>query len=957
MKRGFFVKFLPIVLGALLLMESRVHATHIRAGEIIATRVSNSILKYRFSIIGYTDTGSTVEFGGGDIDFGDGTVVNIEEGAVFGETIPLGDEIAYNVFEIEHTFPGFGKYTIRFNERNRNAGVLNMSNSVDTPFYVETELLLDPVLGANNTPVFLVPPVDEAAEGARFIHNPGAFDPDDDSLAYRLVIPKQFKDRKVDDYVEPNDPQFYTDWANGNEAQNGRPTFQIDSITGDLVWDAPGLMGEYNIAFVVEEWRKISGEWFKLGFVTRDMQIIVKETDNERPEIDVPPDLCVEAGTPIGEVIVGTDPDGHPVKLEAFGGPFELQISPARVSPNPALFQPQPAQLAFNWQTDCNHVKRRPYEIQFKVTDQPEIGPKLVDFKTWRITVVAPAPTGLTASVEDGRSMRLNWDPYDCGIADKMQIWRRVDSYDFQPEECTVGMPDFAGYELVTTLDDIVFEDNQGNTQYVTTYIDDNNGLGLSPGANYCYRIVAEFPEPTGGESFSSNEACNLINSDAPITINVDVNTTDKENGEVMLRWYSPFEADPTQFPRPYSYQILRSTVASGSTSSEVIATTSDTTYVDTGLNTTDNVYRYTLQAYDNNGILIGHSASASAVRLELTPSVSSMELSWSADVPWSNNTQKFPRHYIYRDQVNPNMPENLILIDSVDVSLGGFRYVDDGSFNGEALVDTEEYCYYIQTQGSYGNTQIIEPLLNRSQEVCGQPNDLIPPCTPVSFRLDESFDCESFLDGRGCFFSDFENKILWTLNEDAVCQNDVRSFNVYFSNDGFADFELLENVTTTSFTHGGLSSFKGCYKIAAVDRSGNVSQLSEMVCNDNCPNFEMPNVFTPNGDNINDVFSPYVDNVQGRRVEGFDTNRCPRFVRSVDFKVFDRSGSEVFAYNSGQGVGEEENGILINWTGESNAGIELASGVYYYSVEVTFDVLDPTGAKQVYSGWVQLLR
>ena len=90
----------------------------------------------------------------------------------------------------------------------------------------------------------------------RFIHNPGAFDIDGDSLSYKLVVPKQFKDREVTNYSDPNDPKFYaSNFSNGNENQNGPPVFSIDAITGDLVWDSPGAMGEYNIAFIVEEWR------------------------------------------------------------------------------------------------------------------------------------------------------------------------------------------------------------------------------------------------------------------------------------------------------------------------------------------------------------------------------------------------------------------------------------------------------------------------------------------------------------------------------------------------------------------------------------------------------------------------------------------------------------------------------------------------------------------------------
>lgn len=940
----------------LLLSITKSEATHIRAGEIIASNISTGGLKYSFSMIAYTDTGSPIEFGQGQIDFGDGTVVPLSSIATFSQTLDLGDEVAYNIIEFEHTFRGTGLFTVSYREKDRNAGIVNMSNSVNTPFYVETQILIDPVLNLNKSPVFKVPPIDKAAVGVKFIHNPGADDEEGDSLSYRIVTPKQAPDLDVFDYVLPNDDQFYENPLRGNEAGTGPPSFDIDPITGDLVWDAPGMAGEYNVAFIVDEWRKIEGTYIRIGYITRDMQIIVEESDNQRPDITVPDDICIEAGTLLKDLIIGSDPDGHDVKLEAFGGPLELRSNPAQVSPDPPIFQKTPGTLQFSWPTDCDHVRKRPYEMRFKVTDSPDIGPKLVDFKTWRITVVAPAPTGLAATVQNAGTMHLNWDAYTCGLADRMQIWRRVDSYDFIPDECTVGMPEYAGYQLIATIDDMVYQDDDGNTQFVTSYVDDNNGQGLSPGANYCYRIVAQFPDPKGGESFASAEACNRIKADVPITVNVDVVNTSSTAGEVAVRWYSSYEADPVQFPRPYHYQVLRAEGLEGGSSTEAFAT-SDTAFIDTGLNTKDNIYRYTIHAFDANNNAIGQSATASTVRLELAPAVNTLELTWSADVPWSNRVQDHPWHYVYRNHVDTFDPDLLMLIDSTDANLNGFKYVDDGSFNNSALLDTEEYCYYVQTKGSYGNPRIVEPLLNRSQAMCGRPNDLIPPCTPVSFRLDESFDCQRYLEGRGCSFSDFENKILWSLDESGGCQDDVRSFNVYYSAFTNGEPELIANVSTTEFVHSGLSSFKGCYRIAAVDRSGNESQLSEMVCNDNCPNFEMPNVFTPNGDQVNDVFTPYIDVINGRRVEGFDVGLCPRFVLAVDFTVFDRNGGPVFNFNSGNRTEGNAGDVLVNWDGKTNSGIELASGVYFYSVKVTFDVLNPGESQRVYNGYVHLLK
>lgn len=81
-----------------------------------------------------------------------------------------------------------------------------------------------------------------------------------------------------------------------------------------------GSIGEYNIAFKIIEWRKDSATnvYRKLSTTTRDMQIVVEECMNIRPELQIPLNICVEAGTKIEEIIRGTDGDNHPVKIEVF---------------------------------------------------------------------------------------------------------------------------------------------------------------------------------------------------------------------------------------------------------------------------------------------------------------------------------------------------------------------------------------------------------------------------------------------------------------------------------------------------------------------------------------------------------------------------------------------------------------------------------------------------------------
>jgi hypothetical protein len=242
----------------LFLTANSVWATHIRAGEIIAERVSVQTLTYRITVVGYTDTQSPVEFGPGFIDFGDGTEpVALNTKADFTTVETLGPGIEKVTFVITHTYQGPGRYTIGFREENRNANTLNMDDSVNTPFYVETQIIIDPFIGINNSPVLTVPPIDRGAVNRRFIHNPGAYDPDGDSLAYVPDIPKQGFQRVVNNYRSPASAEFSSRQEDGST-----PAFiRLDSLSGDLVWDAPGTAGQYNVAFRIQEWRKIDGTY------------------------------------------------------------------------------------------------------------------------------------------------------------------------------------------------------------------------------------------------------------------------------------------------------------------------------------------------------------------------------------------------------------------------------------------------------------------------------------------------------------------------------------------------------------------------------------------------------------------------------------------------------------------------------------------------------------------------
>jgi len=279
--------FITILLMAATTLSSM--ATHLRAGEITVRRESCTSLTFIITITVYTNTGSKILFGDGILDFGDGSQPLITPTVDNTLRPDLGVNIGTVTFSTSHTYAGPGRYMISYYEHNRNAGILNMFNSVETEFYIESTVNIDPFLGCDNSPRLLVPPIDKACTGAAFYHNPGAYDPDGDSLSYEFVIPKRAKGIEVNNYRDPNAKEFYDrggiNYSTANENGNGPPTFKINPVTGTIVWDAPGIAGEYNIAFAIREWRKTNGIWINLGYVIRDMQIIVEDCKNKRPEL------------------------------------------------------------------------------------------------------------------------------------------------------------------------------------------------------------------------------------------------------------------------------------------------------------------------------------------------------------------------------------------------------------------------------------------------------------------------------------------------------------------------------------------------------------------------------------------------------------------------------------------------------------------------------------------------
>lgn len=892
-------RYLLILIG--LLHASALLATHNRAGEIVIRQIGD--LSLEVTIVTYTKTTSTqADRDSVEVMWGDGTTQWVLR--TNGDGTPLANNRKLNYYVAVHTYPGRATYTISMMDPNRNGGILNVNppNSEGVPFYIEaTYTFLNPQFqGYNNTAVLLQPPIDFACVGQRYIHNPNAYDPDGDSLAFEFIVPLQDSGLQVPNYTFP-----------AQIAPSPDNIMTLDPITGDIVWDAPKIGGEYNIAFRVNEYRN----GVLISTFIRDMQILVLSCLNRPPDVTALREICVIAGETIEIPIRVTDPDpGQLVALTASGAPF-LAAIPAAQLIGPTGFQPPPFSAKIRWTPGCNEIREEPYTILVKATDNFQDTTGLVDLEAIRITVIGPPPEAPNIqTVAEG--LEVSWSsPYGCEMTNGdyfrgFSVWRRKGSNQFAMDSCETGLAG-RGYTRIAAN----WKGSAGG-RYV--YIDKT----VDAEGNYCYRLLAEFSRTTpSGQpylrvvSMPSPETCIRTRADLPLITNVSVTHTAAGDGTMTVSWIQPDPAafDTTAFPGPYTFTLLRADGLTGTifnavpggqvTSPSFHGLAPDTFSVD-NLDTRSTGHRYRLDFY--SGVSTepyGAAPEASSVFLSVSATDQANQLAWRSDTPWDNFAFE-----VWRSTAGGTFE---LIATTADTT---FR--DDGLLNGVS------YCYRITALGDYGLAEIERPLVNDSQVACGSPADNVGPCIP---SLLVTNDCSG--SGEPDPDDGLSNHITWT----PVCgPEDITNYILYYTR--FPGGDWLEiarpDAGEVEFEHTPEGTIAGCYSIAAVDALGNLSALADPVCVINCPLFDLPNAFTPNGDGHNDLFRPI-------RV---------RFIDRIDFKVFNRWGQLVYSTMDPQ----------INWNGQTKTGKALSDGVYYY----TCTVFESSGAfPTTLSGFIELIR
>lgn len=809
-------------------------------------------LTYEFTITTYTYTPSPADRPEIEVVWGDGQTSVIQRNS----KVNLENNISRNIYIAQHTFSASGIFHVSFEDPNRNAGIVNIPSSVEVPFFIETTIVINPFIGGNSSPQLMNPPIDNGCTNVIYYHNPGAFDADGDSLSYELVACRGYDGEEIPGYSIPF----------------ASHSISIDPITGDFVWDTPTMAGEYNIAILIKEWRN----GIMISSLVRDMQITIAPCNNQPPDI-IADDTCVTAGTRLDLIVEVQDYTSTKATLSATGEPLYVSDSPAQFM---TINDSVPFSTHFVWNTQCAHVKPEPYTVLFKAQDNgPQV--ELVSFKTVHIRVVAPKPENLQA-VAQGNKVMLSWQPDACTNAIGYGIYRRDGSNPFSPDYCETGMPNDEGYYWIgntTAWDD-------------TSFVDVGAEVPLYHANDYCYRVVALFAN--GAESYVSDEACTRLVNDAPLIVNTDVITTDSLNGTVKVRWIAPPELDSITAQPPFFYDLYR--IVENQEPNLLNATPipvdpQDTVeYLDHDLNTSSKAYTY--QIYLSNAdSLIEKSDNATSIYLSATPADRQVQLSWYVRQPWQN-----VQYDVYRfNEITSDW-------DSIAETTNSF-YTDYGLVNGQS------YCYFVKARGYYWAPDTIGPLYNRSQRVCAVPIDNTPPEIPT---LDFTTDCSSVV-------------LQWSFSSDSAAQ-DARYYYIYYKPTLTGAFTCVDSFMSTNicfpdpceYTVPSMDVIVGCFALQVADSNRNMSPISDSVCVDvyDCLDYGFPNVFTPNGDGINDFFEPF------KPYSG---------IAKVNMQIYNRWGRRVFSTDNPD----------VHWNGWDETGQwACADGVYFYSCDVYVQTL-----------------
>lgn len=308
----------PCLLLISLLINGQALATHLIGGYIQAK--STGGLRYEITVTLYVDGQSATNDDRVSLCFGDGTTQSVLRVAL---TVTNDRRYSISTYRVVHTYAGPATYQLVATQSNRGSSRNIRDPASQQSFTLSTTFLAS----ANQTPTLAYPATGfRTATNQRAVISLRASDNEGDSLAYRLAWPL------IDVATSPCVPGDADGYQYPNDVTR-RGTFRLDGLTGDLVWDAPTMEGNYSIAIMVREYRNGA----LISQTVQEISLLVEDRSGTPPSV-IPP---YEPAATTGLITANSPTRDEDVTLTLFPNPVDDRLQVVVQTSNPATARMQ----------------------------------------------------------------------------------------------------------------------------------------------------------------------------------------------------------------------------------------------------------------------------------------------------------------------------------------------------------------------------------------------------------------------------------------------------------------------------------------------------------------------------------------------------------------------------------------------------------------------------------------
>ena len=338
------MKTLKLLLSILIISINCTFATHNSGAYISCQHIT--AFTYKIHVVTFTKADEqadrcelTIKYSTGDSCVAsriNGITGNCPSPAKMGELI--GNNIRKNIYECTYTFPGQNIYTISFADPNRTADLMNIPNSVNVPFYVETKLFaFDPLQYVPSSGIgFANTPINQAIVNEVYESDTPIDFSDGDSLTYHLTS-CMVNGGPIAGYTIP-------------------PGVSINNQTGHITWAQPTQIGQWALAVMVKKWRQN----ILVGTSIVDFSLFVMAANDSLEEDTVITDCPIGTDSVYGCSIDPLDSVNIVITNADSNTTFYSEISSNYV------FYTSNDTGYFRWKPTANDARHNPYKITFR---------------------------------------------------------------------------------------------------------------------------------------------------------------------------------------------------------------------------------------------------------------------------------------------------------------------------------------------------------------------------------------------------------------------------------------------------------------------------------------------------------------------------------------------------------------------------------------------------------------